>query len=66
MSDSFIDTNIVIYTLSQNEDKQNIAIALLAQNPATSVQVLSETANVLEFLPRIFEKPPTKLQKFFG
>jgi len=47
MSDSFIDTNIVIYSLSRDVVKQNIAITLLAQSPATSVQVLSETANVM-------------------
>ena len=47
MSDRFIDTNIVIYSLSQNTVKQDVAIALLAQSPVTSVQVLSETSNVM-------------------
>lgn len=47
MSDSFIDTNIVIYTLSQDAVKENIAIGLLTKSPVTSVQVLSETANVM-------------------
>lgn len=47
MSDRFIDTNIVIYSLSQNTAKQDVAIALLAQSPVTSVQVLSETSNVM-------------------
>lgn len=47
MSDSFIDTNIVIYSLSQDAIKQTMAITLLAQSPVTSVQVLSETANVM-------------------
>lgn len=47
MSGSFIDTNIVIYSLGQDEIKQNIAIGLLSKNPAVSVQVLSETANVM-------------------
>ena len=31
MSGSFIDTNIVIYSLSQDEIKQDIAITLLAK-----------------------------------
>jgi len=47
MSDSFIDTNIVIYTLSQDELKQKAAIVLLAKKPVVSVQVLSETANIM-------------------
>ncbi|MCB2261975.1 MAG: PIN domain-containing protein [Candidatus Thiosymbion ectosymbiont of Robbea hypermnestra] len=47
MSDSFIDTNVVIYSLSQDELKQKAAIALLAKKPVISVQVLSETANVM-------------------
>ena len=47
MSDRFVDTNIVIYTLSSDSAKQEIAVALLAQEPVTSIQVLSETANVM-------------------
>ena len=47
MSGSFIDTNIIIYSLSQDEVKQDIAISLLAKKPVVSVQVLSETANVM-------------------
>ena len=47
MSDSFIDTNIVIYSISQDEMKQNVSIELPAKHPASSVQVLSETANVM-------------------
>ncbi len=47
MSASFIDTNIVIYSLSKDEIKQDIAIWLLSKNPVVSVQVLSETANIM-------------------
>jgi predicted nucleic acid-binding protein len=47
MSGSFVDTNIVIYSISQDEIKNNIAIELLARQPVSSVQVLSETANVM-------------------
>ena len=47
MPGEFIGTNVVIYSLSQNEFKQDKAIALLASNPVMSVQVLSETANIM-------------------
>lgn len=35
-SASFIDTNIVIYSLSQDEVKQGVAISLLSTKPVTS------------------------------
>jgi predicted nucleic acid-binding protein len=47
MNGKFIDTNIVIYSLSDNEQKQYKALALLADYPVVSVQVLSEAANVM-------------------
>lgn len=47
MSGSFIDTNIIIYSFSQDKIKQDIAITLLAKTPVVSVQVLSETSNVM-------------------
>ena len=47
MSGKFIDTNVVIYSLSDNEQKQYKALALLADYPVVSVQVLSEAANVM-------------------
>lgn len=48
MSANFIDTNIVIYCLSHDDKrKQDIAVCLLSKNPVVSVQVLSETANVM-------------------
>lgn len=48
MSANFIDTNIVIYCLSHDDErKQDIAVWLLSKNPVVSVQVLSETANVM-------------------
>jgi predicted nucleic acid-binding protein len=47
MSASFIDTNIIIYSLSQDEVKQDVAISLLSTRPVISVQVLSETANIM-------------------
>ena len=47
MPGEFIDTNIVIYSLSKDEHKQHKALALLANKPVMSVQVLSETANIM-------------------
>lgn len=47
MPGEFVDTNVVIYSLSQNEAKQDKAIAILADKPVMSVQVLSETANIM-------------------
>jgi len=47
MPGDFIDTNIVIYSLSQNDPKQDKALAILASKPVMSVQVLSETANIM-------------------
>jgi len=42
MPGEFIDTNIVIYSLSKDAQKQQKALALLADKPVMSVQVLSE------------------------
>lgn len=47
MPDEFIDTNIIIYSLSKDEHKQHKALVLLANKPVMSVQVLSETANIM-------------------
>ncbi|MCX7097707.1 MAG: hypothetical protein NTV43_07350 [Methylococcales bacterium] len=46
MPGEFIDTNILIYSLSDNGQKQDKALAILASKPVMSVQVLSETANI--------------------
>jgi predicted nucleic acid-binding protein len=47
MPGEFVDTNIVIYSLSQNDPKQDKALSILASKPVSSIQVLSETANVM-------------------
>jgi len=47
MSGEFVDSNIVIYSLSENGPKQDRALAILASQPVMSVQVLSETANIM-------------------
>ncbi len=43
----FLDTNIVLYALSQDESKRQRAIELLVDGPVISAQVLSEASNVL-------------------
>lgn len=47
MPGEFVDTNIVIYSFSQDQHKQNKALAILAKQPVMSIQVLSETANIM-------------------
>ncbi len=47
MPGKFVDTNVVIYSFSQDEHKQSTALAILAKQPVMSVQVLSETANIM-------------------
>lgn len=42
----FIDTNVVLYLLSADERKANVAEALLADGGLVSVQVLNEAASV--------------------
>ena len=43
----FIDTNILIYTVSNIPDKKQCALSLLRGNAVISSQVLSESVNVL-------------------
>ncbi len=47
MPGEFVDTNIVIYSLDKDGPKQQNALVLLADKPVMSVQVLSETANIM-------------------
>jgi predicted nucleic acid-binding protein len=47
MPGDFVDTNVVIYSFSQDEHKQHKALEILAKRPVMSVQVLSETANIM-------------------
>jgi predicted nucleic acid-binding protein len=47
MPGEFIDTNIVIYSLSQDDIKQDKALALLVNKPVISIQVLNEAANIM-------------------
>ena len=47
MSAEFVDTNIVLYSLSDDEDKREKALSILSEQPALSLQVLNEAANVM-------------------
>jgi predicted nucleic acid-binding protein len=42
----FLDTNILLYLLSKDVEKKNIAKKLLKENHAISIQVLNEFSNV--------------------
>ena len=47
MPGSFIDSNVVLYSLSTDESKQRRALELLASGGLISTQVLGEVANVM-------------------
>lgn len=45
-AERFVDTNVVLYLLSQDDKKADLAEAVLAQGPVVSIQVLNEFTNV--------------------
>ena len=47
MPGSFIDYNVVLYSLSKDESKQRRALELLASGGVIATQVLGEVANVM-------------------
>lgn len=47
MNAGFVDTNIVLYGLSDDVTKCRQALVILADHQVLSLQVLSETANVM-------------------
>ena len=47
MPGSFIDSNVVLYSLSKDESKQRRALELLASGGLISTQVLGEVTNVM-------------------
>jgi predicted nucleic acid-binding protein len=47
MNDSFLDTNIIIYSLGKDIEKRKKSIELISCQPLISVQVLNDTANTL-------------------
>jgi predicted nucleic acid-binding protein len=42
----FVDTNILLYLLSDDARKKNISKNIIRQTPSISIQVLNEVANV--------------------
>jgi predicted nucleic acid-binding protein len=58
MSDKiFLDTNILLYSLSNDAAKKKVAFDLLAHRPVISTQVLNELANVA--IKKFKMAPPT-------
>lgn len=47
MSAEFVDTNVVLYSLSDDVTKRRQALAILVNQPVLSLQVLNETANIM-------------------
>ena len=47
MSAEFVDTNVVLYSLSDNVAKRRRALAILVDRPVLSLQVLNEAANIM-------------------
>lgn len=47
MSAEFVDTNIALYSLSDDVTKRGKALAILIERPVLSLQVLNEAANVM-------------------
>ena len=48
MSGIFLDSNVILYLLSADASKADIAEALLSQQPTISVQVLNEITSVCQ------------------
>ncbi len=47
MNAEFVDTNVVIYSLSDDIEKRRQALTILVKRPVLSLQVLNEAANVM-------------------
>jgi predicted nucleic acid-binding protein len=47
MNANFSDTNVIIYSVSDDAHKRLQALKIIAQKPVISTQVLTETANTL-------------------
>lgn len=55
---AFLDSNIVLYALGDDETKRAVAAALLAARPTTSTQVINECSHVLR---RKLKMPPAQV-----
>jgi predicted nucleic acid-binding protein len=51
MNAEFVDTNVVLYSLSDDVVKRRRALMILVDRPVLSLQVLNEAANVIWFFP---------------
>jgi predicted nucleic acid-binding protein len=47
MSVEFVDTNVVLYSLSDDASKRRRALTIMVDRPVLSLQVLNEAANVM-------------------
>ena len=47
MNAEFVDTNVILYSLSDDGAKRRRALAILVDRPVLSLQVLNEAANVM-------------------
>jgi predicted nucleic acid-binding protein len=45
---NFADTKVIIYSVSDDDDKRLLALKIIAAKPVISTQVLTETANTLQ------------------
>jgi predicted nucleic acid-binding protein len=63
VTEVFLDTNVLVYSLSSDDKKRKSAMALIAARPTISVQVLNEFVNVVrKKLHWDLEKIPTFLK----
>jgi predicted nucleic acid-binding protein len=63
VTDVFLDTNVLLYSLSTEEQKRSRATSLITAGPTISVQVLNEFVNVVrKKLKWDVEKIPTFLR----
>ncbi len=65
MNANFVDTNIVVYSLSDDDEKRLQALKIIATKPVISTQVLNETTNTLQrklqFTPQAIRAILTRL-----
>ena len=57
---AFLDSNILIYAVGDDEPRRALAEALIVQGSVVSAQVLAETASVLG---RKFAVPPASIER---
>lgn len=60
---AFLDSNVLLYALAEDDVRRQVAEALLAQRPVVSAQVLAETSAVLR---RKFGRDPSAIAKMLN